>query len=429
MFAMIDTAAHTPAVGLAVALGCGLLIGIERERRKGQGPNRAAAGVRTFTIASLTGALSQTIAASATGSLWLVPIGAAVVGAMAWLAFRRSQHGDPGLTTELALFTTYLVGVLAMINPLLGGGIGVILAGLLALRQRLRHFATEAISERELHDGIVLAALALVVLPLAPTEPLPGPGELSLHTVVRIVVLILGVQALGHVAVRLWGERHGHLLSGFFSGFVSSTATVAAQGAACRRNPGQAATFASTAVASGAATWLQALAVVAAVSPQLTPVLVGPGLAGSAMAAAVAWAIWRPTRASPRKTSERRDRPADASSIFRLREALWIAALLLLISIGVAWARETYGTAGYGLGLSLGALADSHSAVAAAAAVAMAGQDSDIRWPLTALLVVGINTASRSVIAFISGGVHYGWRVALGLGLAWCLPALILLWL
>ena len=34
---------------LASALGCGLLMGIERERRKGSGPHRALAGVRSFT--------------------------------------------------------------------------------------------------------------------------------------------------------------------------------------------------------------------------------------------------------------------------------------------------------------------------------------------------------------------------------------------
>ena len=31
---------------LASALGCGMLMGIERERRKGDGPHRALAGVR-----------------------------------------------------------------------------------------------------------------------------------------------------------------------------------------------------------------------------------------------------------------------------------------------------------------------------------------------------------------------------------------------
>lgn len=424
----MEDALHHHAVGLAVALGCGLLIGIERERRKGQGPNRAAAGVRTFTIASMTGALSQAIASSALGSAWIVAVGAAVVGAMAWLAFRRSQHGDPGLTTELSLFTTYLIGVLAMMEPLLGAACGVILAGLLALRERLRRFATEVISERELHDGMVLAALALVVLPLAPSTPLPGPSDISLQAVVRIVVLILTVQALGHVAVRLWGDRHGLLLSGFFSGFVSSTATVAVQGARARGGSATATMCAGTAVASGAATWLQALAVVTVVSPRLTPPLVVAALAGSIMAAAYAWWLLRHSRSATR-TVQNAPKPTETAGpgIFRLREAGWIAVLLLTISLVVAWARDEFGAAGFGVGLSLGALADSHAAVAAAAAAALGEGDPILRWPMAALLVIGINTASRSVVGIASGGWSYGWRVALGLGLAWGVPATWLL--
>jgi uncharacterized membrane protein YhiD involved in acid resistance len=51
------TASGAKLLGLGVALGCGLLIGIERERRKGNGPARSLAGVRTFTLASLGGAV------------------------------------------------------------------------------------------------------------------------------------------------------------------------------------------------------------------------------------------------------------------------------------------------------------------------------------------------------------------------------------
>ncbi|MGH7723927.1 MAG: MgtC/SapB family protein [Candidatus Eiseniibacteriota bacterium] len=48
-----------PAVlRLAVSLGIGLLIGVERERRKGEGPSRAPAGIRTFTLAALLGGVS-----------------------------------------------------------------------------------------------------------------------------------------------------------------------------------------------------------------------------------------------------------------------------------------------------------------------------------------------------------------------------------
>jgi uncharacterized membrane protein YhiD involved in acid resistance len=41
---------------LSLALGVGLLIGVERERRKGHGPNRRFAGVRTFNAGDRLGA-------------------------------------------------------------------------------------------------------------------------------------------------------------------------------------------------------------------------------------------------------------------------------------------------------------------------------------------------------------------------------------
>ena len=44
-------------ISLAIAIGIGLLIGAERERRKGCGAVRGAAGVRTFAIAAFAGAL------------------------------------------------------------------------------------------------------------------------------------------------------------------------------------------------------------------------------------------------------------------------------------------------------------------------------------------------------------------------------------
>ncbi len=43
------------ALRLASALAIGLLIGAERERRKGEGPSRSPTGIRTFAIASLIG--------------------------------------------------------------------------------------------------------------------------------------------------------------------------------------------------------------------------------------------------------------------------------------------------------------------------------------------------------------------------------------
>ena len=57
------------AFRLMSALTIGLLIGAERERRKGEGPSRSAAGIRTYAIVSLMGAVSVVI-----GSDWLLAV-------------------------------------------------------------------------------------------------------------------------------------------------------------------------------------------------------------------------------------------------------------------------------------------------------------------------------------------------------------------
>ena len=210
-----------------------LLVGLERERRKGRGPGRAAAGVRSFTLAALLGALAQGLSV-ALGQPGLVLLGGAMVGGLATVAYWRSAERDPGLTTELALCATYLVGLLCLTQPAWGAGAGAGLALLLAARGRLHHFATRVLTEQELHDALLLAALALLALPLVPGGPQAALGGVDLRRLAGLVLLILLLQAAGHIALRSLGARAGLPLAGFFSGFVSSTATIASMGARAR---------------------------------------------------------------------------------------------------------------------------------------------------------------------------------------------------
>jgi MgtC family len=99
-------------LNFAVAIGIGLLIGAERERRKGEGPTRSPAGIRTFTITALAGAVSITL-----GGELLLTVAASGVILLASIAYWRAQDDDPGLTTEIALILTMLIGGLAMRQP------------------------------------------------------------------------------------------------------------------------------------------------------------------------------------------------------------------------------------------------------------------------------------------------------------------------
>ena len=271
-------------LGLLVALGCGLLIGLERERRKGSGDDRRAAGIRSFSVTALIGALAQSM-----GDGLLVVLGGSLIVALIAVAYYKSRSRDPGITTELALFATYLVGVQAILSPATAAACGAGLAALLAARGRLHRFATQLLSERELHDGLLLAALALVVLPLIPSVPIAWLGGINPRPLAAMVLLILVLQAAGHVALRLLGPRGGVAAAGFFGGFVSSTATIASMGSSARQHPGWAGVTASGAALSTVATWVQVMVLATALSPQAAQTL--------APVAGAAW--WPPSRRAP----------------------------------------------------------------------------------------------------------------------------------
>ncbi len=407
-------------VGLAVALGVGLLVGIERERRKGRGAQRKAAGMRTFALVTVAGALAQSLSPGA-----LVAVGALAVSALAALAYWRAARAaeaqaDPGLTTEVALVVAYLVGVQCAVQPAIGAACGAVLAALLAAREGMHRFATEWLTEQELRDALVLAGVALVVVPLMPAAPLPGLGGLAPRTAAWLVLLILSIQAAAHVAQRLLGERHALLATGLLGGFVSSTATIATLGTEARTpSPPLQRRLAGAASLSGAATWLQALAIAAVASPSLLPRLAPMALGGALVAVlAGAWTA-RGDDGAPVAA-----RPGDARRPLRLREALLVAALLLGVSIVVGWLRSRYGTQGLLAGSALAALADAHAPIAAAFGLHAQGMVV-ARAALTAVLVaVGVNSVSRGVVAFATGGAAYGARVGAALTASWIAAAL-----
>lgn len=407
-------------VGVAVALGVGLLVGLERERRKGRGPQREAAGLRSFALVTVAGALAQ----SAGGTL-LVAVGALAVAALAALAYWRGARepgGDPGLTTEVALLVSYLVGVWCVLEPAVGAASGALLAALLAARERMHRFATEWLSEQELRDALVLAGVALVVVPLAPAAPLPGLGGLALRTAAWLVLLILAIQAAAHVARRVAGERHALMAAGLLGGFVSSTATIATLGARARAAPAQRVPLAGATTLSGAATWLQALALAAVASPALLASLAPACVAGAAVAGAAGVVSLR------HRADAAVELPADPRRPLRLREALAVAALLLAVSIAVDALRLHFGEQGLFAGAALAALADAHAPVAAAFGLhARAAIDAATAQEVL-LVAIGVNSASRCVVAALAGGAGYAARVAPGL-LGAAAAAAAVLWL
>ena len=395
------------AIALLLALGIGLLIGLERERRKGEGTGRRAAGIRSFALVSVSGALAQLLPEPA-----LVGLGGLFIASLAAISHFKSRSADPGLTTELALFFTYLVGVFVAIEPLLGTACGVALALLLNTRTRLHRFATEVLTEQELHDGLLLGAAALIVLPLIPNRPLAWLGEINPRPLATIAVMILTLQAVSHVAVRWLGARIGLVAAGFLAGFASSTAAIASLGGQVRKQPERTGILGAAAAWSTAATWVLAMPMAAALSIDaafaLAPIA-GAGL-GCTLAVCVALLAWAPADSVPDPRS-----PFGQHEAIRVREALAMASMLFVITLAVSYAQRQFGQTGLMLSVVVTGLADAHSSVASLSALFAAGQLARADLILGVLLAITANSGTRLVVALASGGWASGLRVGLAL--------------
>jgi uncharacterized membrane protein (DUF4010 family) len=396
------------AATLVAALGCGLLIGVERERRKGEGPGRALAGLRTFALACVTGA-----AAALTQIDGVIVVGAVFVAALAVVAYGRDRSDDPGVTTEVALLLTYLIGVLCAWSLPLAAGLAVGLTAVLFSRESLHQFARHWLRPAEVRDGIVLAALVLLALPLVPDRPLWG-NTLNPHVIVQLLALLLGVQASAHLARRLLQAQHAVALSAVASGFVSSTATIATQGLAVREGRSGARLMAGGALLSCVSTLLQLLLVATAVQPAWLMHLAWPALGGALLA--LTWGMWLVRGAPPETVQVAIEQD---ERMFSLKGAAAVAVLLAGVQVLVHALTLWLGEAGLIVGTLVGAMADLHSALAA---VFTSGPPAPIGHQAV-MGALAVHALSKTVTAGLVGGRTYAMWFLPGL---WAHTALVM---
>ena len=390
--------------GLAVAIGVGLLIGIERERAKGSGADRAVAGIRTFTLLGLLGALARLV-----GDDGVLVVGIFVAMAVMG-SYRRTRTIDQGLTTEVAMVVTFVLGVLAVRGAAIAAGMGVLVTLVLAAKSRMHRFTRQALTTQELHDLLLLAAAAFVVLPLLPDRAIDPWGALNPHRIWLLVVAVMAVSSAAYVALRVFGARLGLALAGLAGGFVSSTATIVAMGDGARADPASNAAFASAGLLSNVASIIQMAVVLATLSPPLLVRAAWPLAAAGAMAAgAAAVNSWRTPSTSGDAANMAGKRPFDPKRV------LGFVAVLTSILLLAAIARQWLGGASLPWFFAALGLADVHAAVASAAQMVSTGEVRIEPALVMILAAITANSLEKCVMAMVRGGWAYASRVVPGI--------------
>lgn len=345
----------------AVALGIGLLIGIERGwRTRDEKPGSRTAGVRTFTIIGLLGGTTGVLAEAAGTPLTIT--GGLIIG-IAFAAFavpfammcRDENRADKtySATTAVAGLLTFALSVYAMIGDMrAAGAAAVATVCVLAAREPLHDWLTK-IKEREIRSALILFAMTFIALPVIPNEPIGPFGGVNPREIWLIAIILAGVSFAGYVAVKVLGSTHGTMLAAAAGGLVSSTAVTASNAKRAAAGEGTPRLLAAGVALATAVSFGRVIAIVTALKPELLK-LIAPALVAAvlvALAFAFISAYWRGGR-------DEQDQTVEFKNPFGFWSVLGFAILLAAIVLAGRALGENLGAAGAIVGaLALG-LAD-----------------------------------------------------------------------
>jgi uncharacterized membrane protein (DUF4010 family) len=214
------------AIRLAVASLGGLAVGIEREWSVKRGRHTPHfAGVRTFLLLGLLGALGAELARTGPGAAGAMLFVAGSLLIVIAYAITSRNGRDVGGTTEVAALIVLAGGALAGTGRLTLASALFALTTLVLVQKSVLHTFVERIRTHELLAAVRFAVLALVIFPLLPTGPYgPHPGFRP-QELWALVLVFSALSFVSFVALRIAGLQRGCVLVGLLGGLISSTAT------------------------------------------------------------------------------------------------------------------------------------------------------------------------------------------------------------
>lgn len=387
---------------LAVALGIGLIVGLERgwTSRDQRGGMRMA-GLRTFTIAALGGGVLA--AASVPDHFAVLAAGALVVGALivAGYVVGSKEQNDFGMTTELALLTTFGLGAVAVLGATFEAAAAAIVMALVLGFKTEFHAVIAKLERQELLATLQLVAIAAVLLPLLPNRDLGPWNAVNPRVIGMLVLLVAGLSYLGFFAVRVLGARLGLTLTALFGGLSSSTAVTVAYARRARTETQHRALL-GAGIALAASTMVPRLAIeLSAVNPSLLMGL-APTFAALLLVplAAVLYHLAR----------SRGDDPASADALgldnpLQLRAALLFGLLLVVLFVATEGLRLWLGDRGAYAVAAVAGIVDVDAVTLAMAADASRGALEPRTAQLAIAIAVLVNTGAKAVLAAALGGL------------------------
>lgn len=383
-----------------VALLIGALLGLEREfiQQKEEVPDFA--GIRTFSLIALLGAVAAFL-----GDLWgLMPIAIALAGLIllttaSYIGELMRSGKDVGITTEVAALLTFFFGVLAMSEYVrVAIVLSVITALLLSLKGKL-HDWIRRMNVQDIRVTFQFAIVAAVVLPLLPDQEIDPFGLLNPFRIWLMVVFVSGIGFSGYVLMKVLGPSRGINLMGLLGGLASSTASTISFATASRQNPDMSALYARAAVLASSVMIPRVLLWVLVLAPPLL-IVVGPALLAMFVSGLViAYVLQRRSNLDESNLQ----RSFQVSNPLKLSTAIKFGLLFALVLLIVEFSQSILGDSGVYLTSIVTGVTDV-DAITLSVSRLVGNSQMEVNVAGTAIIIATLmNTLSKGAIAASSG--------------------------
>ena len=383
-------------VRIALAGALGLFLGLEREW------SHKPAGVRTFTLISLLGAIFTLLNRDvllALGGLLVIVQGIL----LAVQGLTDDEEEGLSLTTSVSMLVAFGIGALVMEGyTVVGVSVAVLSSLLLVLKRELHSFAW-GLSREELRSAVEFAILAFVIYPLLPAQKLAFGIEP--RVVWLMVVTVAGIGIVNYALVESYGGR-GIAVTGFFGGLASSTAVVGTMLDHVSQRP-QASSYGVAAILlADAAMAVRNLGIALAFTVTSDmPILYGAVVPlGAVILGSVAIAAY--TADWSQSVDIELDSP------FSMRNALGFGAIFLLVIAGGALAQQQFGSAGFYVTALLSGLVSSAGATSSAVVLYRGGSISQHTAVVAILLATASSIAVKAALTLSAPDRSFAYRVA-----------------
>lgn len=320
---------------LGEALAIGLLVGVERYKSR-KPDERKSAGVRTFTVIALLGAVCALLDVP---GFTLVTFGALLV--LLAVGYYRQSTRSLGLTTEMTALLTFWFGYLVQSHEILMISAAIVLVILLASKDVLHEFVKGEMTEVELYDTLKFLAVVFVIFPLLPNRYIGPYAFFNPTQIWMLVILVSTISYSGYVLIRVLGSKRGIQVNALVGGLVSTMAVTMSLAERARKAPEASRLFGITGVMANAVQFPRLLVLIWVVDQPLALFLAIPLLGMFVAGLLGAWVLGHIRKVWAEEPPAELLLQNPYSFWPALKFALLFVCVFLLTKLATVWLGET----------------------------------------------------------------------------------------